>query len=86
MPRRPAISLSQGAAWKAPINKYIDTIPPAGDAVAEQTLSSGPPPATAASSAMMAKVGAAASDSHFMMPRTTSAPSPSYPTAPVALL
>jgi hypothetical protein len=85
-PRRPQISFSQGAEWKALISRYIGTIPPTGDAAAEQRLSSGPPPVTAASSAMTAKVGAAASDIHFMMPRTTTAPSSSQLTTPVELL
>ena len=32
--RRPEISFSQGARWKALISKYIGTIPPSGDAPA----------------------------------------------------
>ena len=45
-----------------------------------------PSSAMAVSSDIIAKVGAAASDSHLMMPRTTAAPSSSCFTAPVALL
>jgi hypothetical protein len=86
-PRRPEISFSQGAEWKALINRYIGTMPPTGDAfAAEQRLSSGPPPSTAVSSAMIAKVGAAASDNHLTMPDATAAPSSSHLTALVGLL
>ncbi|MEH2516924.1 hypothetical protein V1279_002497 [Bradyrhizobium sp. AZCC 1610] len=85
--RRPEISFSQGAEWKALISKYIGTIPPTGDAfAAEQNVSSGPLPTTAVSSAMIAKVGAAASDSHLTMLRATASLSPSQLTAPVELL
>src|SRR5271169_4418186 len=39
--RRPKISFNQGVKWKADINKYIDPIPPNGDApcMAEQNMS-----------------------------------------------
>jgi hypothetical protein len=68
--RRPEISFSQGAEWKALISKYIGTIPANGDAscAAEQSISGGPPP-TPVSSAMMAKVGAAARPSQPAAPR-----------------
>ena len=68
--RRPEISFSQGAEWKALISKYIRTIPLNGDAscAAEQSISGGPPP-TPVSSAMMAKVGAAARLSQPAAPR-----------------
>ena len=58
--RRPEISFSQGAEWKALINAYIGTIPLSGEApcAAEQSTSDGPP--RTVSSAMIAKVGAAA--------------------------
>ena len=57
--RRPAISFSQGAEWKALISKYIGTIPPSGDALAVEHNASADP-RTPVSSAMVAKVGAAA--------------------------
>jgi hypothetical protein len=65
MPGRLEISLSQGAKWKALINKYIRNIPVSGDplSVAEQSISDVLPPLTAVSSAMIKKVGAAARDS-----------------------
>jgi hypothetical protein len=68
--RRPDISFSQGAEWKALISKYIGTIPLSGDAscAAEQSISGAPPPRTAVSSAMMAKVGAAARHSQSAAP------------------
>jgi hypothetical protein len=42
--RRPKISFNQGVKWKADINKYIDPIPPNGDApcMAEQNMSGCP--------------------------------------------
>jgi hypothetical protein len=54
-----AISFSQGAQWKALINKYIGTIPPRGDALAVEHNASADP-RTPVSSAIVAKVGAAA--------------------------
>jgi hypothetical protein len=65
-PRRwPESSLSQGAKWKALINKYMGAIPVSGDPprAAEQITSGMLPPWTAVSSAMIAKVGVAARDS-----------------------
>ena len=69
--RRPEISLSQGAEWKALISKYIGSIPLSGDAfcAAEQSVSGGPSPTTPVSSAMVAKVGAAARHSQSAAPR-----------------
>jgi hypothetical protein len=63
--RRLESSLSQGARWKALINKYIGTIPPSGDPprAAAQSIAGMLPPSTAVSSAMIAKVGVAARDS-----------------------
>src|SRR5690349_12139161 len=69
--RRPAISFSQGAEWKALISPYIQAIPPSGDAVcaAEQSRSCGPLPETPASSAMTANVGAAVRHIQSAAPR-----------------
>jgi hypothetical protein len=68
--RRFGISFSQGAEWKALINKYIGTIPLRGDALTavEQSIFGGPPPRRAVSSAMIAKVGAAARHSQSAAP------------------
>jgi hypothetical protein len=61
-------SFSQGAEWKALINKYIGTIPFSGDAsgAAKQSMSGAPP--TAVISAMSANVGAAARHSQSAPP------------------
>ncbi|QEX23224.1 hypothetical protein FRZ61_31600 [Hypericibacter adhaerens] len=64
--RRRAISLSQGAAWKALISQYIETMLPKGDppcAAAMQIMSAGSFPSTLVSSAIKAKIGAAARQS-----------------------
>src|SRR5690242_834103 len=59
--RRPDISFSHGARWKALIKRYIGIIPLSGDIPAiEHMASAGSPPRRPVSSAMMAKVGAAA--------------------------
>ena len=66
------MSFSQGAKWKALINKYIGTIPFSGDGcrAAEQSMSGMSAPWIPVSSAMTAKVGAAARDSHAAATRT----------------
>src|SRR5258706_5726526 len=81
--RRPEISFSQGAEWKALISKYIGTIPPSCDAAcaAEQSISGAPPPRTAVSSAMIAKVGAAARHSQSAAPSVAALPPPAEATA-----
>jgi hypothetical protein len=74
--RRLEISFSQGAEWKALINRFIGTIPLSGDAScpAEQSMSGGPPPRTLVSGAMIAKVGAAARHSQSVAPRAAALP------------
>src|SRR6266403_1224004 len=83
--RRPEISFSQGAEWKALISKYIGAIPLSGDAscAAEQSISGGSPPRTLVISAMIAKVGVAARHSHLAMPSAAAAPSSSQLAPPV---
>src|SRR3546814_6230031 len=53
--RRPAISFSQGAEWKALISRYIETIPLNGDVSCAAMQSMSEPPEAAVSSAMAAK-------------------------------
>ena len=73
--RRRAISFSQGAEWKALISRYIGTMPlSAKPCPGEQTISMAPPPEMPVSSAMRAKLGAAASDSHWAAPRAIPSP------------
>src|ERR1700722_5442733 len=73
--RRPAISLSQGAEWKAPIMKYMGTIPlmsaPCPDA--EQS-GSAPPPRQTVISAIVTKAGAAARPRQSAAIRAIAAP------------
>src|SRR3984957_18115749 len=73
--RRPAISLSQGAEWKAPLLKYMGTIPlmsaPCPDA--EQSASA-PPPRQTVISAIVTKAGAAARPSQSAAIRAIAAP------------
>jgi hypothetical protein len=64
------ISRSQGAAWKALISMYIQTIPLSGGAsCAAQNIFCWPPPRTPVSNAMTAKVGAAARQTQSAAPR-----------------
>jgi hypothetical protein len=76
--RRPEISLSQGAEWKALISQYIATIPLSGDAAcaAEHIISGEPRPSTLESSAKNANVGAAAKDSQSAARGTAALPLP----------
>ena len=58
---RPRISFSHGAAWKTLISRYMETIPPSGDACApEHSIRAASSPEMSASSAATAKVGDAA--------------------------
>ncbi len=58
---RPRISFSHGAAWKTLISRYMETIPPSGDACApEHSIRAASSPEMPASSAATAKVGDAA--------------------------
>jgi hypothetical protein len=70
--RRPLMSLSQGAEWKALISMYIEVIPLSGDASCApmQGIACAPPPSRPVSNAMTAKVGAAARHSQLLAPRT----------------
>jgi hypothetical protein len=78
--RRPEISLSQGAEWKALISPYIGTMPVIADASpADEQSMSGGPPRTPVSSAMVAKVGAAAKDSQSVAPNAAVLPSEAPP-------
>jgi hypothetical protein len=81
--RRPQISFSQGAEWKALISKYIGAIPLSGDAAcaAEQSTSGAPAPRTPVSSPMIAKVGAAARPSQWTAPRPVASTFPARPPA-----
>jgi hypothetical protein len=74
--RRPGISLSQGAEWKALISKYIGLIPLSDDPLcaAEQNISGEPSARTPVINAMIAKAGEAARHSQSAAPKATAPP------------